>query len=98
MLTHSPLEQGYGDYSFLDQAVEVFEHGLDSILIVSIETAELDESFDEVDTMLSSVSSGFLCLRSTISYNCNHSMLLASNLIHYGTMLGHYFCLYHGQV
>ena len=31
-LTHFALEQGFGDYSFLDQAVTDFEQGLDSIL------------------------------------------------------------------
>ena len=34
-LTHLGLEPGCEDYSFLDQAVKHFEHGLDSILMHS---------------------------------------------------------------
>ena len=54
---------------FLDQTVKGFRHGLDSILTDSIDTSELDASFDETDAMPSSISSGLLCLISTISYN-----------------------------
>ena len=68
-LTHFPLEPGCEDYSFLDQAVADFEQGLDSILINSLETLELDTSFDEPDAMTSSVSSGCLSLVSTLSDN-----------------------------
>ena len=66
-LTHLPLELGCDDYSFLDQAVDDFEQGLDSILTDSIKTPELDISLDEPDAMPSLVSSGHLQLVSTIS-------------------------------
>ena len=47
-----------------------FEQGLDSILTISLElTPELDASLDEPDAIPSSVSSGFLCLVSTVSNN-----------------------------
>ena len=51
-LTHFPLGQGCGDYSYLDQAVADFEQGLDSILIDSHETLELDASLDEPEPMV----------------------------------------------
>ena len=51
----------------MDQAVENFEHGLDSILTDSVETLKLVVSFDESDTGPSSVSSGSLCSVRTIS-------------------------------
>ena len=68
-LTHLPLERGCDDYSFLDQAVGDFEEGLDSILIDSMKTPDLDTSLDEPDAITSSVSSGFLHSVSTISDN-----------------------------
>ena len=68
-LTHFPLEPGCEDYAFLDQAVADFEQGFDSILTDSLETLELDISLDEPYVITSSVSSGFLCLVSTLSGN-----------------------------
>ena len=69
-LTHFPLEPGFEDYAFLDQAVDDFEQGLDSILTDSLETLELDTSLEEPDTVTSSsVSSRFLHLVSTLSDN-----------------------------
>ena len=65
-LTHFPLEQGYEDYSFLDQVVEDL-HNLDSILTYFIKTPEMDASFNEAKSVSSSVSSEFLQLVSTIS-------------------------------
>ena len=50
-LTHFSLEPGCEDYCFLDQAVEDFEHGLDSILKDLTDTPELDTSFNEADVM-----------------------------------------------
>ena len=38
-LNHFPLESGCEDYSFLDQAVEDIEDGLDSILTDHINTS-----------------------------------------------------------
>ena len=67
MLTHFPLEPGYDDYSFLDQAIADFQQGLDSILTDSIKTPELDTFLDVPDSVTSSVPSGFLLLFSTIS-------------------------------
>ena len=67
--THFPLEPGCEDYAFLDQAVTDFEQGLDSILIDSLETPELDTSLEEPDAITSSVSSGFLHLVSALSDN-----------------------------
>ena len=66
-LAHLPLGPGCEDYSFLDQAVADFEQSLNSILTDSIETPEMDTSLDEPDAVISSVSSGFLYLVSTIS-------------------------------
>ena len=51
----------------MNQAVEDFEHGLDSILTDSVSTPELDEFLDENDAIPSSVSSGSLHLISTVS-------------------------------
>ena len=68
-LTHFTLELGCEDYSFLDQAMADFEQGLVSILTDSLEKPELDTSLDEPDAITSSVSSGFLCLVSTLSGN-----------------------------
>ena len=69
-LTHFPLEPGCGDYAFLDQAVTDFKQGLDSILTDSLETLELDISLEDPNVITaSSVSSGFLCLISTLSDN-----------------------------
>ena len=64
------LNQGVRDYSFLDQAVTDFEKGLDSILIDSIKTQELDTSFNEPDVITSSVFSGLLCSVSNVSDTC----------------------------
>ena len=58
-LTHFKLESGCEDYSFLDQALTDFENGLDFILTGSVETAEMDASFDEHVTITSSISLGF---------------------------------------
>ena len=68
-LSHFLLESGCEDYSFLNQGVEDFEHSLDSILTESVETPELDASFDEPDAVATSVLSGFLSLVSTLSDN-----------------------------
>ena len=68
-LAHFPLEPGCKNYTFLDQAIKDFEHGLDSILTDSVDTPELDASFDEADVMPSSVSLQFLCFISTHSDN-----------------------------
>ena len=84
-LTHFPLAPGCGIISFLDQAVADSEQGLDSILTDSIESPELDKFLDEPDVITPSVSSGFLCLVSTVSNSFkNHSLLPASGLINYG--------------
>ena len=64
-LNHFPLEPGYEDCSILDQAVAYFEQGLDSFLADSIETLEIDRSFDEPEVITCSACSGFLCLVST---------------------------------
>ena len=69
-LTHFPMEPGCEDYTFLDQAVADFEQGLDFILTDPLKTPELDTSLEEADAITSSsVSSGFLCLGSTLSNN-----------------------------
>ena len=68
-LTHFPLEPGYEDYAFLDQAVADFKQGLVSILTDSLKTLELDISLEEPDAIRSSVSSGFLHSVSTLSDN-----------------------------
>ena len=77
LLTHFPPELGCEDYSFLDQAMADFEQGFDSMLTNSLETPELDASLDESDAIPYSVSSGFLCLVSTLSKIIFHSLLLA---------------------
>ena len=54
-LTNLPLEPGCEDYSvffsFLDQEVADFEHGLDSILTDAVEVEEMGTSFNECDVM-----------------------------------------------
>ena len=67
-LNHFLPEPECEDYSFLDQAVADFEQGLDSIIIDSTETPELNTSFDELDVTTSSDSSGFLYLVHIVSY------------------------------
>ena len=66
-LTHFALKPVFEDYSSLDWAVKHFEHGQDSVLTDSVDTPELDASFNEADAMSSSVSLGFLHLVSTVS-------------------------------
>ena len=66
-LTHFTLEPGHGDYSSLDQTVADFEKGLDFILTDSVESLELDASFEVLDGLPSSVSSGLLHLINTTS-------------------------------
>ena len=66
-LAYFLLEPGCEDYSFLDLAVEDFEHDLDFILTDSVYTSNLDASLDEADVISSSVSSGFLCSVNTVS-------------------------------
>ena len=68
-LIHFPLEPGCEDYSFLDQAVADFEQDFDSIFTNSLETPELDTSLIGPDAIMSSVSSVFLHLVSTLSDN-----------------------------
>ena len=51
-LTHFLLKPGCEDYSFLDQTVDDFKNGHDSLLMDSVNTPELDVSFDEADVML----------------------------------------------
>ena len=63
------VEPGCKDYSFSDHAVNDFEYGLDSILTDSVDTQELDASFDVADAMPSSFSSWSLHLISIICYN-----------------------------
>ena len=84
-LTHFPLEPGCEDYSFLDFPVADFKQGLDSILIDSIETPELDTSLDDPDAITSSVSSGFSAWLVLFLILLNFSLLLASHHINYGT-------------
>ena len=64
--------------SQLNQAIRDCKHGFDSILTDCTEMLEWDASFDEPDIISFSVSSGFLCLGSTISHN-SKSQLLAWN-------------------
>ena len=77
-LIHLPLEQICEDYSFFDQAVEDFEHGLDSIFTNSIDIPELNASLNDTDAVPFSVSSGFLCTVSTVS-NTFRPQLAPSN-------------------
>ena len=53
----------------MDEAFADFEHGLDSILLDSVDTPELEASFNEADAIPFSVSSEFPCLVSTFSDN-----------------------------
>ena len=50
-LIHFPLEPDCEDYISLDEAVEDFEHDLDSILTDSVDTPEQEASLDEVDAI-----------------------------------------------
>ena len=65
-LTHFPLLPSYEDYSFLDQLVEDFGHGMDSILMDTFKMPELDACLDEADAIPSSVSWDFLCSVSVV--------------------------------
>ena len=58
--------------------VKDFDSGLKPILMDSIDTPELEVSFDEADVMPSSVSSGYLCLVST--HYDNSRLQLAPNI------------------
>ena len=80
-LTHFPLEPSCEEHYFLDQVVKDFKHGLDSIIIDSIDTPELDAPIEEAGVMPSSVSSEFLHSISTVLIILDHSFLLASNFI-----------------
>ena len=97
-LTHFPLEPGCEDYSFWTKLSKT----LSMVLILSsqdsMETPELDVSFDETDAISSLVSSGFTCLVTTHSDNLYYWLFLPSNLINYGAKLGYYFYLYHRWV
>ena len=89
-LAHFPIKPGCKDYFFLDEAVKDFEFDLHSNLMDSVDTSELDASFDENDAMPSSVSSRFLHTVPFLTIlDC--SLLLASNLINYGASLEPYF-------
>ena len=66
-LTHFPLQACCGDYSFLGQAIADFELHLDSILIDSTDTPELDTSLGEADATPPSGSFSFLHLVTTVS-------------------------------
>ena len=81
----------------MDQAGEGFEHGFDSILTDFIKTPELVASFEEADTMLSSVSTGLYVQVVLFMIFINHNLVLESNVINYGARLRHCFCLYHRQ-
>ena len=54
----------YKSYFFLELTVAEFEHCLDSIITNSIKTLEMGGSFDELNTISSSVSAGCLHLAS----------------------------------
>ena len=54
-LPYFPFEPGCEYYSSLDQVDEDLEDGLHSVLTNSINTPELDASFDKADAMPSSV-------------------------------------------
>ena len=66
-LTYFPLVLGYKEYSFLEQAAKECEHGVDSIFMDSVETQELEASFDEADVMPPLVSLRALCMVNTHS-------------------------------
>ena len=63
----NPLEPQCEDYSFMDQEVKGFGHGLNFILTDSVNTPELDVSFDEANVMPFSFSSEFPSLVNAIS-------------------------------
>ena len=83
-----PPKPGCKGYSILDQTVEEFEQGLDSVLT---DSPELDASLAEFDACLLQSSQAF-------STQLDCSLLLASNLINYGARLELSFCLFHRQV
>ena len=72
-LAHFLLKLGCEDYTFFYQAVKEFEHGLNSILMDSVETQEINSFTDEPDAIISSISSGFLYLVSIFLITLNHS-------------------------
>ena len=95
---HFLLEPGCDDYSFLDQAVIVFEHGLDSSLTDSVITPELDASFGEAVATPSLVCSGVLSMFRTHSDHSKLQLVLSIKYWNYSAMLWHYFYLYHWWV
>ena len=91
-LTHLVLESACEDCFFLDQAVKNLEHGLGSTITHSINTPELDASFDEADTCQS-----FCTWLVPFLIFTDHSLHLASNLVDYGASLGKYFACTTGR-
>ena len=64
----------------------------------SIDALELDASFDEADGVLSSVSSGFLCLVNTISDNSRLQLASSIKSCKLWCQAGICFSLYHWKV
>ena len=77
------MKQAVRIIPFLDQAVEGFEQGLDFILTDSVNTSELEASFDEAYARLSRVSSGFSTPFVLFLILPNCSLFLASQLMIY---------------
>ena len=65
-LAHFLLELGCQDYSFLNHTPADFEHGFDSILTDSYQKLKTGCTIYEPEAMTYAVSSGFLCLVTTI--------------------------------
>ena len=86
------MKLGFENYTFLNVAVEGFEHGQCPIhgFCNSVKILEWGTSFNEPDTMISSITLGLLFLVSTSVISPNCRFLLASNLVSYGARLGNY--------
>ena len=82
----------------MDQAVEDFEHCLDSIPTYSMNTPELDASLQEAEAIPSSVFWGFHAQLVLFLIFLIQSYFLVSNLISYGAQLEVCLCLFHRQV
>ena len=83
-LTHFPLELGCENYSFLDQAVTDIEHGLDSILMDSINTQDLYTSMMSLMPLLLQSLQGSYVQLVPFLIPLNRSLLPAHNLTNYG--------------
>ena len=96
-VVHFLLEPGCEVYSFLHYTVKDIEHGLDPIITASIDTPELDASFDQADTIPSFSFFKASTLTPFLIF-LKYSLPVASNLINCSGRVGLSNYLSHSQV